>query len=255
MNGDICHSNLVENLIPIAELAGEAIMRVHRQGVVSESKTDGSPVTEADRAAEKIILHGLQQIAPDIAVVSEEDAQSHAMAPPSTYFLVDPLDGTREFLRSDGAGDFTVNIALIRVGNPVLGLIFAPARNELYWGIVGQEAHRNGERISVRNAPEGGLTALASRSHRDADTNAWLAENGINNTCSIGSSLKFCLLARGEADVYPRFGPTMEWDTAAGHAILVAAGGSVSHPDGRPFTYGKPGYRNGPFIAWARELG
>ena len=228
-------------------------MEVHRTGVASGQKADGSPVTEADLRAEKILLSGLQHHAPDIAVVSEENAASHKLDAPERYFLVDPLDGTKEFIKVDGRGAFTVNIGLIENGRPVAGIVFAPAMNELYWGVVGQGAHLDDTKIETRAAPDSGRVALASRSHRDAQTDAWLVENAISETVSIGSSLKFCLVARGEADVYPRFGPTMEWDTAAGHAVLAAAGGSVEHPDGRPFTYGKPDYRNGPFIGYGSQ--
>lgn len=224
-------------------------MEVYHQGVESQEKNDGSPVTEADRRAEAIILAGLADLAAEIAVISEENAESHSIRAPTRFFLVDPLDGTREFIRMDGKGAFTVNIALIEHGVPVAGVIYAPALDELYWGGRGHGAYFNDAQISTRTPDPSKLVALASRSHRDEQTNQWLADNGISETVSIGSSLKFCLVARGEADIYPRFGPTMEWDTAAGHAILCAAGGKVENPDGSEFIYGKPGYKNGAFIA------
>lgn len=230
-------------------------MEIHRAGFDADQKADGSPVTKADLLAEKLVLAGLKQHASEIAVVSEENAASHNMAPPERYFLVDPLDGTREFVRTDGGGAFTVNIALIEHGVPIAGIVHAPALDQCYWGIVGEGAELNGERIQTRLLPDDGAVALASRSHRDAETDKWLAENNVCETVSIGSSLKFCLVAKGEADLYPRFGPTMEWDTAAGHAVLAAAGGAVEHPDGRPFTYGKAGYRNGPFVAFGKRAG
>lgn len=224
-------------------------MDIYHQGIESDQKADGSPVTLADRKSEEIILRGLEEHAGGITVVSEEDARSHSIAAPEQYFLVDPLDGTREFIKADGKGAFTVNIALIKNGKPEAGVIFAPALDELYWGVVGEAAFFNGQPITTRTAHASSLVAVASESHRDTQTDRWLEENNVSNTMSIGSSLKFCLIARGDADIYPRFGPTMEWDTAAGQAILMAAGGSVQHPDGNNFTYGKPGYRNGAFIA------
>ncbi|MEP0940729.1 MAG: 3'(2'),5'-bisphosphate nucleotidase CysQ [Rhizobiaceae bacterium] len=246
---------LVQDLLPVVRHAGDAIMEVHRAGFAAEQKSDGSPVTQADLRAEKIVVAGLKQHAQQIAIVSEENAISHKLAPADRYFLVDPLDGTREFVKTDGKGAFTVNIGLIENGQPVAGIVHAPALDTCYWGIVGHGAFLADKPIAVRMPPDSGLVALASRSHRDDKTNAWLVENGISETVSIGSSLKFCLMAKGEADVYPRFGPTMEWDTAAGHAVLAAAGGGVEHPDGRPFTYGKPEYRNGPFIAHGKRTG
>lgn len=224
-------------------------MEVYNQGPTANHKTDGSPVTEADLRAEKIILGGLQNIAPEISIVSEESAQSHNAPVVERFFLVDPLDGTREFIKADGKGAFTVNIGLIHGGQPIMGIVFAPALDDLYWGVSGMGAFHNDSPIRTRSIPDSGAVALASVSHRDKATDEWLARNSIQKTKSIGSSLKFCLLARGEADFYPRFGPTMEWDTSAGHAVLAAAGGRVTHPDGLEFTYGKPDYRNGAFIA------
>jgi 3'(2'), 5'-bisphosphate nucleotidase len=179
------------------------------------------------------------------------------------FFLVDPLDGTREFVsRRD---EFTVNVALIENGAPVLGVVFAPARHELYWGDVkaGKAGHIDadpdgtmpsmGAAIAARPVPSQGLTAVASRSHRTPETDAFLSNYSVAEFLSIGSSLKFCMVAAGRADLYPRIGTTMEWDTAAGHAVLSAAGGSVTDLEGGPFRYGKPGFRNGNFIAWGRR--
>ena len=245
---------LADLTAPVLE-AGRLVMKIHERGVVSRVKPDGSPVSEADEAAEAVLLEALRAVAPDIPVISEENAASHTMAPPSRFFLVDPIDGTREFLRTDGNGAFTVNIGLIEDGRPVLGIVYAPARGRYFSGIVGQGAVESsgGEirTLTVRAVPESGAVAMASRSHRDGETDQWLQQQRIEKTVSTGSSLKFGLLAAGEADVYPRFGPTMEWDTAAGDAILRAAGGIVSTPDGEDFVYGKDGYRNGAFIACA----
>lgn len=250
-------TRLLADLEPIVRDAGVAIMAVYASMIASKqpiarTKDDGSPVTEADEKAEAIILAGLKACAPDVPIVSEENAASHAMDAPDRFFLVDPLDGTREFLKGDGAGSFTVNIALMENGVPVLGIVHAPALDRCFKGAMGLGATENGQAISVRDVPADGAIAVASLSHRDVQTDQWLSERGITETRSIGSSLKFCLLACGQADVYPRFGSTMEWDTAAGHAVLSAAGGRVEHPDGRVFDYAKPEFRNGPFVAYGR---
>jgi 3'(2'), 5'-bisphosphate nucleotidase len=261
-------SALLQSLIYTAQRAGGAIMAVYATDFAVRDKADASPVTAADEAAEKIILADLAAIAPGIPVVAEEAVAAGKVPAISgngrsdQFFLVDPLDGTREFVsRRD---EFTVNVALIEAGKPVLGVVFAPARRELYWGDVrnGKAGHIDadpdgtmpsmGTAISARRPPVDGLTAVASRSHRTPETDALLAKYPVKDFRSIGSSLKFCLVAAGEADLYPRVGTTMEWDTAAGHAVLAAAGGSVTGLEGEPFTYGKPGFRNGNFIARGR---
>jgi len=254
-------SLLLKDLFPVVRDAGSAIMKIYDAGFQPDQKSDGSPVTQADEAAEEIILEALAKIAPEIPVISEENAASHKMKPAKRFFLVDPLDGTREFVKRDGQGAFTVNIALIEDGAPVLGVVFAPALERLFAGVVGEgavESHNKGSGIiEVRPVPDSGPLAVASVSHRDQKTNQWLLENHLTNLKSIGSSLKFCLIACGEADIYPRFSPTMEWDTAAGDAILRAAGGAMVHEDGRPFSYGKQDYRNGSFFAfgtWKPDL-
>ena len=245
---------LLEALQPLAKLAGQRIMQVYAMDVQAIAKADGSPVTLADQAADAVIVQGLASIAPHIAVVSEEKADSHALAPPETYFLVDPLDGTKEFLKRDGKGAFTVNIALIQDGAPVAGVVYAPALDRMFAGAQACGAFETTagvtRRIACKQVDTTCLVAVASESHRDEQTNAWLMQHQVARTTSIGSSLKFCLLAAGEADVYPRFSPTMEWDTAAGDAVLRAAGGIVQHPSGEAFAYSKPGYRNGGFVAW-----
>ena len=234
--------------------AGRLILDIYERGFTAETKADGSPVTEADRLAEALILTRLGAAAPDIPVVSEENAASHALKPPAVFFLVDPLDGTKEFVSRNG--EFTVNIALIEAGTPVLGAVYAPVKDELYWvDAKGRSIEeRGGTRavITARQAPPEGLLAAVSRSHLDQASTEFLAGYTIAGTISAGSSLKFCLLARGDADVYPRFGPTNEWDTAAGDAVLRAAGGRMLTPEGEVFGYGKPGYRNGPYVAWGR---
>jgi len=257
-------SSLLHSLIYTAQRAGGAIMAVYATDFTVRDKSDASPVTAADEAAEKIILDDLAKIAPGIPVVAEEAvAAGKVPIVADRFFLVDPLDGTREFVSK--RDEFTVNVALIEDGQPVLGVVFAPARRELYWGDVGarRAGHIDadpdgtmpsmGASIHARFAPQDGLVAVASRSHRTPETDALLANYPVREFRSIGSSLKFCLVATGEADIYPRVGTTMEWDTAAGHAVLAAAGGSVTGLEGEPFTYGKPGFRNGNFIAWGRR--
>jgi len=257
-------SAMLQSLIYTAQRAGGAIMAVFATDFTVRDKDDASPVTAADEAAERIILADLAAIAPNVPVVAEEAvAAGKVPVIADRFFLVDPLDGTREFIsRRD---EFTVNVALIERGRPVLGVVFAPARRELYWGDVylGKAGHIDadpdgtmpsmGTAILARRAPADGLIAVASRSHRTPETDAFLANYPVKEFRSIGSSLKFCLVASGAADIYPRIGTTMEWDTAAGQAVLVAAGGRVTGLDGEAFTYGKPGFRNGNFVAWGRE--
>ena len=243
--------NLAQTLIPVAQEAGAAIMDVYGRAE-AQFKADGSPVTQADEAAEALILPALKAVTPEITIISEENAASHVLAAPETFWLVDPLDGTKEFLKRDGKGAFTVNIALIDKGVPVFGIVYAPALDRLFVDHGAEAWTRDGDgtrALNVREIPATGAVAVASASHRDAATDSWLKAHDIHQTKSIGSSLKFCLVAAGEADVYPRFGPTMEWDTGAGDAVLRAAGGRVETEAGEPYPYGKIDYRNGPFIA------
>ena len=249
------YQNLVEELSIVAREAGAKIMEVYAKAPEAEYKGDGSPVTEADQAAEALILPALARLAPDVTVISEENAASHSLTAPECFFLVDPLDGTKEFLKRDGKGSFTVNIALIENGVPTMGVVYAPALDRLFTGIVGESAKENGQPITCRTVPKSGSVAVASASHGDKTTNDWLTGHQIAKRVSIGSSLKFCLVACGEADVYPRFGPTMEWDTGAGDAVLRAAGGIITNPDKSAFLYGKIDYRNGAFIAWGGYKG
>lgn len=248
------YSNLVASMIPVAKNAGEAIMTVYNEDFKHDLKSDGSPVTKADKAAEKIILQGLKEYAPDIAIVSEENPASHDLQASNIFFLVDPLDGTKEFLKRDGKGAFTVNIALIENNIPTMGIIYAPALGRMFYGAKNLGAFEDKKPIYACDVSAENRIAVASQSHRDDKTDHWLAQNKIRKTISIGSSLKFALLACGEAHVYPRFSPTMEWDTAAGDAILRAAGGMVTNPDGTPFKYGKAKYLNGGFIAKSNSL-
>jgi 3'(2'), 5'-bisphosphate nucleotidase len=251
---DLDLSALLSAIRPIAEEAGRATLRYY--GITEAAmKADGSPVTAADQAAEDIILPALRALTPNIPVVSEEEA-SKGLSPAVTgprFWLVDPLDGTREFL--SGNGEFTVNIALIENGMPVLGVVVVPALGDTYAGaspgtaILEDEA---GERkISVRPPPADGLVVVGSRSHGDAAAmEAFLGDRKVASFRAAGSSLKLCLIARGEADLYPRLGTTMEWDIAAGHAVLRAAGGRVETIEGEPFRYGKAGYKNPHFVAF-----
>jgi 3'(2'), 5'-bisphosphate nucleotidase len=248
------HGALLAAIRPIAEEAGRATMRFYGTTAAME-KADGSPVTAADQAAEDIILPALRALTPDIPVVSEEEV-SKGLSPDVTgtrFWLVDPLDGTKEFL--SGNGEFTVNIALIENGAPVLGVVVVPALGETYAGAAPGTAtlkDARGERpISARGAPFEGLTVVGSRSHGDAAAmEAFLGGRKVAAFRAAGSSLKLCLIARGEADLYPRLGTTMEWDIAAGHAVLRAAGGRVETLDGGAFLYGKPEYRNPHFAAY-----
>ena len=250
------YASLIAALTPAVDAAGSIIMDIKAKGPASMTKSDGSPVTIADQKAENILLAALADICPDIPVVSEENTDSHHLYAGQRFFLVDPLDGTKEFIKADDNGAFTVNIGLIENGLPVMGMLYAPARNAFYWGYQGGGAFfREATRITpitVRDVPDRGAVAVASASHLDAATANWLSDHQINQTTSIGSSLKFALVASGQADVYPRFGPTMEWDTAAGDAILRAAGGMVFHPDGEIYQHGKQDYRNTPFIAYGQ---
>jgi 3'(2'), 5'-bisphosphate nucleotidase len=253
-------SLLLEVIIAAALEAGRCANRIYHGGFEVQIKADQSPVTVADHAAEAIILRHLARHAPGITVVAEEQvAAGHHPEVAAEFFLVDPLDGTKEFIHK--RGDFTVNIALIRAALPVLGVVYAPATGQLYAADVGgaRAVHASLDPenpvagtltpIHVRAVPTAGLTAVASRSHRTPETDAYLARYTVADLVAVGSSLKFCLVAAGEADLYPRLGPTMEWDTAAGHAVLVGAGGQVVGPDAQPLRYGKPEFRNPWFVA------
>jgi 3'(2'), 5'-bisphosphate nucleotidase len=248
----IDHGRLLDDLAEAALEAGDAILEVVRRGFDVEAKRDASPVTEADRAAELVILAALARAAPGVPVIAEEEvAAGRIPAHDHTYFLVDPLDGTKEFVR--GGDDYTVNIGLIEGGVPKLGVVFAPACGRLYAGCVGDGAwFDDGHRRSGIRTRELGteMTAVASKSHLNQATIDYLNEAvGQCGYVGVGSSLKFCIIAEGRADIYPRASPTSEWDTAAGHAILLASGGLVDGPRGSPLTYGKRAFLNRAFVA------
>ncbi|NGO55906.1 3'(2'),5'-bisphosphate nucleotidase CysQ [Allomesorhizobium camelthorni] len=236
----------------LALSAGRAAMDIFAAGFIHETKADASPVTEADRAAERVILEGLRIALAGVTCVAEEEVAAGVVPvlEGDAILLIDPLDGTREFINRQK--DFTVNIALVRNGSPEMGVVYAPARSVLYSGRSGEATEVSISRdflpaarrkISVRSAAKP-LTIVASRSHRTPETDEFIARFEGAEIVSVGSSLKFCLLASGAADLYPRFGRTMEWDTAAGDAILRAAGGMTRTTDGRPLRYGKRGQRD-----------
>ena len=233
--------------------AGRVVMDIYDRKFEVRGKADASPVTEADERAEAVIVPALRALSPDIPVVAEEAvAAGGAPVVGERFWLVDPLDGTREFISRNG--EFTVNVALIEQGAPVLGVVLAPALRQLYAGIAGQGAweERDGQRrvIRCRPPPPEGLTVVCSRSHGDAAAlEAFLAGRAVRQLVPSGSSLKLCLVAAGEADLYPRLGRTMEWDIAAGHAVLLAAGGRVTTLRGEALRYGKPGFENPHFVA------
>ncbi len=248
---------LLDAMAVAARDAGAAILDIVASGFDVVQKGDSSPVTEADHAAELIVLAALVKAAPGVPVIAEEEvAAGRIPAHGGTYFLVDPLDGTREFVR--GGDDYTVNIALLIDNQPWLGVVFAPATGRLHGGIAGKHAWldegqgRNAIACRERAAPP---IVVASKSHFTQNTADYiaLAAPGCGYE-AIGSSLKFCIIAEGRADLYPRLGPTSEWDTAAGHAVLLGAGGLVVCPDGEPLRYGKPAFINRAFVAtggWA----
>jgi 3'(2'), 5'-bisphosphate nucleotidase len=246
------YARLLEDISVAAREAGHAILDIVRRGFDVEHKQDSSPVTEADRAAELIILAALAKAAPGVPVIAEEEvAAGRIPAHGDTYFLVDPLDGTKEFVR--GGDDYTVNIGLIVGGKPHLGAVYAPATEQLHAGLVGEGAWledlSNRIPISTRK-PGKEIVAVASKSHFNQPTADYLAKAaGECAYVAIGSSLKFCIVAEGRADIYPRLSPTSEWDTAAGHAVLLAAGGRVDGTDGKPLAYGKRAFLNRGFVA------
>lgn len=254
---DATDENLLSLAADLARRAGAAILGVRARGFAVETKSDRSPVTEADRAAEEIIVSGLRRAVPGIPVIAEEEVAAGIVTErPAVHWLVDPLDGTREF--AAGTDDFTVNIGLVRDGRAVLGAVAVPALGELFCGIVGVGAFKrnaSGERrIAARAAPADGVAVLASR-HYSSDPRLaeFLRGRAVSTVTHIGSAVKFLRLAEGAADLYPRFGQTMEWDTAAPQAVLEAAGGRVLRADdGTPLRYGRPDYVNPPFVCTGR---
>ncbi len=241
--------------------AGAKIMEIYNSDDFEiKSKSDDSPVTAADEAADAIISAGLRAAFPDMALVTEEQSESHTVKG-DTFLIVDPLDGTKEFIHR--RGDFTVNIALVENGVPTRGVVYAPAKERMFFTRAdGQSVEETGsfdldtqgatKTINVTTPDNSALMVVASKSHRDQATDDYIGKYGVRDMTSAGSSLKFCLVATGEADLYPRVGRTMEWDTAAGHAVLAGAGGQVVRfDDHTPLTYGKADFANPFFIAYA----
>ena len=257
MSSVATRKELLEQVLPVARAAGDAILAVYATNFEVRGKSDTSPVTAADERAEAIILAALAKLTPSIPIVSEEAAAAGTIpAVGESFWLVDPLDGTKEFINRNG--EFTVNIALIESGYPTLGVVLAPALSRLFAGAEGvgaflEESSRR-RPIACRAVPAAGLTVVASRSHGDAEAlDRFLAGRKVASQINAGSSLKLCLVAAGEADLYPRLGRTMEWDIAAGDAVLRAAGGMVRTLAGDPLVYGKPDFANPHFAAWGLQ--
>ena len=254
-------ADLVPLIRRLALEAGDAIMQVYNgPDFAVRAKGDASPVTEADEAADAVISAGLRAAFPDVPLITEEQADSHALSA-RTFLIVDPLDGTKEFVQR--RGDFTVNIAYVQDGVPVAGVVYAPAKGRLFYtlptggaveetGPFAKDAAGPLTPLRVSSPDNAALMVVASKSHRDQATDDYIGRYGVRDMTSAGSSLKFCLVATGEADLYPRLGRTMEWDTAAGDAVLRGAGGQVVRfDDHTPLGYGKPGWDNPFFIAFA----
>jgi len=256
--GHMTITNYDKYLAPACEIArgaGDLIMTYFTNGYNHSQKPDNSPVTEADIAANHYIINALAKISPDIPIIAEED-EVLGNENSKIFFLVDPLDGTRSFVR--GEKEFTVNIGLIENNQPVLGVIYCPPQKILYFAHKGGNAYKQvgegkPEMINIRKAPHDGLTIIKSRSHPSKTTEKFLQSLKIKEIIACSGSAKFCAIAEGSADIYPRFGTTMEWDTAAGQAILEAAGGRVETTDGKPFLYGKTGFINNGFIAYGSD--
>ena len=258
------YEKLVSVMRTLSLQAGDKIMEIYGQDDFEvESKSDDSPVTAADKAADAIISAGLRASFPEVMLVTEEQAATHTTQG-KTFLIVDPLDGTKEFIHR--RGDFTVNIALVEDGIPTRGVVYAPAKSRMFFTQAdGQTVEETGSfdkdqvgpttPISVSDPDNGALMVVASKSHRDQATDDYINKYAVKDMKSAGSSLKFCLIATGEADIYPRLGRTMEWDTAAGHAVLNGAGGAVVRFDDQtPLTYGKAGFENPFFIAYAPDV-
>ncbi|MGC4113983.1 MAG: 3'(2'),5'-bisphosphate nucleotidase CysQ [Myxococcales bacterium] len=243
----------LDALLPLVREAGQKILEVYATDFAVRGKADASPVTEADERAEAVLVAGLERMTPDIPVVAEEAvAAGRVPKVAERFWLVDPLDGTKEFVSRNG--EFTVNVGLIEHGRPVLGVVLVPVLDQLFAGAQGQGAflEEKGVRraIQCRRVPDEGLTVLGSRSHGDAQAmESFLAGRKVARFRAAGSSLKVCLIAAGEADLYPRLGRTMEWDLAASHAVLAAAGGFLRTLDGKDLRYGKPGWENPHVVA------
>lgn len=258
------YGKLADVMRELALVAGDAIMDIYGKDDFSvEAKDDDSPVTAADKAADEIISAGLRTAFPDVMLVTEEQSDSHSQSG-DTFLIVDPLDGTKEFIHR--RGDFTVNIALVEKGVPTRGVVYAPAKGRMFLTLAdGQTVEEDGpfdkgqigntRRLNVADSDNDALMVVASKSHRDQATDDYISKYNVKDMTSAGSSLKFCLIATGEADLYPRLGRTMEWDTAAGHAVLNGAGGAVVRFEGLdPLTYGKDDFANPFFIAYSPKV-
>lgn len=250
------HSSLINPILQIAKEAGGIIMRHYSADSINvERKDDHSPVTIADKDANDYIVGKLTALTPDIPIISEEGINEPTRADQRHFWLVDPLDGTKSFIKH--TGEFTVNIALIEDGTPILGAVFIPNSGELFYtgedGRAYMEISGLKKRVEARKAGADGLVVIASKSHRTEETDAYISNLKVKEFISASSSLKFAMLASGKADCYPRFGTTMEWDTAAGHAVLLAAGGYVENIDGTPLKYGRENFTNPYFIAWGKK--
>ncbi|MBY5961284.1 MULTISPECIES: 3'(2'),5'-bisphosphate nucleotidase CysQ [Marinobacter] len=247
------YSSILPDVIKIADEASEKVLHIYQSDFKVNYKEDHSPITAADIASHDIIVKGLRQISRDIPILSEEGAEIpwEERKKWRRFWLIDPIDGTKDFTQR--TGEFTVNIAMIEDGEPVMGVVTAPALKEAFWGIKGEGAHmrdRTGRVHRIRVAePKDTLRVVASKNHLNEETRAFIEALGSHETVQAGSSLKFCRIAEGHADIYPRMGPTSEWDTAAAHAVLVAAGGKVQTPEGQPLVYGKENILNPNFIA------
>lgn len=246
-------ASLLDKLLQIADTASEKVMAIYQTDFEVNTKEDDSPITAADIASHHVIVDGLKALTPDIPILSEESANApwDERKHWTRFWLVDPIDGTKDF--TNRTGEFTVNIALIEDGEPVMGVVTAPALNEAYWGIKGQgawkrEADGSTRKLQVVEPPEA-VRTVASKNHLNQETRDFIEQLGKHELVQAGSSLKFCRIAEGKADIYPRLGPTCEWDTGAAHAVLAAAGGKVNKLDGTPLLYGKEDVLNPYFVA------
>jgi len=247
------YSSILPDVIKVADEASEKVLHIYQSDFTVDFKSDHSPITAADTASHEIIVRGLRNISRDIPILSEEgkDIPWEERKHWRRFWLVDPIDGTKDFTQR--TGEFTVNIAMIEDGEPVMGVVIAPALKEAFWGVVGEGAHlrdRTGKVRRIRVAePKAVKRVMASKNHLNEETRAFIDKLGDHELVQAGSSLKFCRIAEGHADIYPRLGPTCEWDTGAAQAVLMAAGGKVQTLEGKPLKYGKEDVLNPSFIA------
>ncbi|MDK9557276.1 3'(2'),5'-bisphosphate nucleotidase CysQ [Marinobacter sp. M216] len=247
------YSSILEDVIQVADKASERVLHIYQSDFKVNYKRDDSPITAADIASHDEIVKGLRGISRDIPILSEEgvDIPWEERKHWRRFWLIDPVDGTKEFTQR--TGEFTVNIALIEDGEPVLGVVTVPALKQAYWGVKGQGAHRRDRTGRIQEIrvvkPKSARRVVASKNHLNSETRSFIDRLGDHELVQAGSSLKFCLIAEGRADLYPRLGPTSEWDTAAAHAVLTAAGGKIHTLDGKPLHYGKENLLNPHFVA------